>query len=144
MALVSSPSLPISDRPNFWPPTFHTPSAAHSSAIAGSLRLPFRRFRCPITASHLCTHDQTLPSTFDRSTLSVAEAFSDDQLWAAACLRVRSFYHFRPNSVGVQVSLCFYFYVFLSISLLYCLVFEKVINLCSRMIPLLFLRRNVR
>lgn len=144
MALVSSPSLPTSDRPNFWPSSFHRPSPAQSSALPGFLRIPLRRLRCPITASHLCTHDQTLPFTFDRSTLSVAEAFSDDQLWAAACLRVRSFYHFRPSSIGVEVSLCFYFYFSLSISLLYCLVFEKVIDLCSRMIPLLSLQRNVR
>ncbi|XP_015883293.3 GCN5-related N-acetyltransferase 7, chloroplastic isoform X1 [Ziziphus jujuba] len=100
MALVSSP--PCSPRP---PPNrsfYSTAMATQSSSFAGSLRRPIRHCRLPITASHLCTHSHTFPSTFDRSLVTIDEAFSDDQLWAAACLRVRSFYHFQPNSFGVQ------------------------------------------
>lgn len=115
MALVSSP--PCSPRP---PPNrsfYSTAMATQSSSFAGSLRRPIRHCRLPITASHLCTHSHTFPSTFDRSLVTIDEAFSDDQLWAAACLRVRSFYHFQPNSFGVQVSLLVLTFMFVSHSI---------------------------
>nr|DAD31672.1 TPA_asm: hypothetical protein HUJ06_010523 [Nelumbo nucifera] len=54
----------------------------------------------PIITSQLCTQELV---TIDRSALVVAEAFSEEQLWAAACLRVRSFNEFQ-ESYGVQVS----------------------------------------
>ncbi|XP_010265289.1 PREDICTED: uncharacterized protein LOC104603058 isoform X2 [Nelumbo nucifera] len=52
----------------------------------------------PIITSQLCTQELV---TIDRSALVVAEAFSEEQLWAAACLRVRSFNEFQ-ESYGVQ------------------------------------------
>ncbi|XP_052199027.1 uncharacterized protein LOC127806073 isoform X1 [Diospyros lotus] len=43
------------------------------------------------------------PRTLDKSALKVAEAAaaSEDQLWAAACLRIRSFYDFQPT-LGIE------------------------------------------
>ncbi|XP_008223557.1 PREDICTED: uncharacterized protein LOC103323347 [Prunus mume] len=57
--------------------------------------------RRPITACQLCTHKQSVRH-FDQSTLTVAEGSSESELWAAACLRVRSFYHFKPSMFGLQ------------------------------------------
>ncbi|XP_059636117.1 GCN5-related N-acetyltransferase 7, chloroplastic isoform X1 [Cornus florida] len=53
----------------------------------------FPAHRRPITvASHLCTQE-TL--TIDKSAFNLAEAVSEDQLWATACLRVSSFHDFQ-------------------------------------------------
>ncbi|KAA8522801.1 hypothetical protein F0562_009224 [Nyssa sinensis] len=54
--------------------------------------------RSVTVASQLCEHE-TL--NIDKSALNVAEAVSEGELWATACLRVRSFYNFRP-SVGIE------------------------------------------
>jgi len=43
----------------------------------------------------------------DTSLLSITESFYEDELWAAACLRVRSFNQFRPDAFGIRVSLSF-------------------------------------
>lgn len=58
--------------------------------------------RRPITACQVCTHNEAL-NRVDKSTLNVAEGFAEDELWAAACLRVRSFYQFKPTMFGLQV-----------------------------------------
>ncbi|CAL9071145.1 unnamed protein product [Musa textilis] len=49
-------------------------------------------------ASHLCEQERL---AFDRSFLSVGEAMSDDELWAAIHLRVRTFYNFN-ESYGIE------------------------------------------
>lgn len=66
--------------------------------------------RRPITALHVCTppHHPGFISV-DKASLIVDETTSDDQLWAAACLRVRCFYEFEPNTFAVQVSCWIYF-----------------------------------
>ncbi|KAK7854647.1 GCN5-related N-acetyltransferase 7, chloroplastic [Quercus suber] len=67
-----------------------------------------RRLQPPlIVASHLCTTTgttttTTTTTTVDTSLLNVAEAFSEDQLWAASCLRVRSFYNFAPTAYAIH------------------------------------------
>ncbi|QCD80452.1 uncharacterized protein LOC114177771 [Vigna unguiculata] len=38
----------------------------------------------------------------DTSLLSITESFYEDELWAAACLRVRSFNQFRPDAFGIR------------------------------------------
>ncbi|XP_058113914.1 GCN5-related N-acetyltransferase 7, chloroplastic isoform X2 [Magnolia sinica] len=107
MALLSSslfPSpLPIPDSTNtprncrFLP---HIPRRIPSPAF-----LPIAPARknhpqfSPI-ASHLCT-DQN-PITLDRPALSIAEAASEAELWAAVHLRVRSFYEFNDQTYGVE------------------------------------------
>ena len=104
MTLVSStpcsspPQFPISDR---YPWRTSTPCCLTISMATSSRRL---HLRCrPISA--VCTENQTIPPcTIDHSTVSVAEAFAEDQLWAAACLRVRSFYDFQTASFCVEVS----------------------------------------
>lgn len=60
--------------------------------------------------SQLYSQNQTPPTAttqrlrMDKSLLHISEANSDAELWAAACLRVRSFYEFRDDSFGIQVS----------------------------------------
>ncbi|URE26553.1 FR47-like protein [Musa troglodytarum] len=49
-------------------------------------------------ASHLCEQERL---AFDRSFLSVGEAMSDDELWSAIHLRVRTFYNFN-ESYGIE------------------------------------------
>ncbi|RWW89398.1 hypothetical protein BHE74_00001649 [Ensete ventricosum] len=49
-------------------------------------------------ASHIC--EQERPA-FERRFLSVGEAMSDDELWAAIRLRVRTFYNFN-ESYGIE------------------------------------------
>ncbi|KAM5554036.1 hypothetical protein ABKV19_025994 [Rosa sericea] len=79
MALLSSPR----------------PLPTHFSASTSTSLLVRRR---PITACQVCTPKQPL----HESTLNVAEGFAEDELWAAACLRVRSFYQFKPTTFGLQ------------------------------------------
>ncbi|KAJ6746268.1 hypothetical protein OIU74_028861 [Salix koriyanagi] len=51
----------------------------------------------PITATHVVA-----PHLIDKSSLIISETSSEDQLWAAACLRVRSFHEFKPSTFGIQ------------------------------------------
>ncbi|KAG8372473.1 hypothetical protein BUALT_Bualt12G0069800 [Buddleja alternifolia] len=41
-------------------------------------------------------------SRIDRSLLSVSETRSESELWAAACLRVRTFYDFNQQTFGIE------------------------------------------
>ncbi|TXG60933.1 hypothetical protein EZV62_012296 [Acer yangbiense] len=89
MALLSSSSL------SFMAPEFYNVLHHQSSSHTLSRRFPLRPV---ITALHVCTppHREFLSSLF------VSETASEDELWAAACLRVRSFYDFDPNTFSVQ------------------------------------------
>ncbi|XP_011009948.1 PREDICTED: uncharacterized protein LOC105114918 isoform X2 [Populus euphratica] len=51
----------------------------------------------PISATHVVT-----PHHIDKSSLLISETSEEDQLWAAACLRVRSFHEFKPSTFGIQ------------------------------------------
>ncbi|XP_061964052.1 GCN5-related N-acetyltransferase 7, chloroplastic isoform X3 [Populus nigra] len=51
----------------------------------------------PISATHVVTLHH-----IDKSSLTISETSSEDQLWAAACLRVRSFHEFKPSTFGIQ------------------------------------------
>ncbi|XP_075651828.1 GCN5-related N-acetyltransferase 7, chloroplastic [Castanea sativa] len=83
----------------------HTPLNSNCSLSSFTFRRTLyssRRLQPPITvASHLCT-TSTSTTTVDTSLLNVAEAFSEDQLWAASCLRVRSFYNFAPTAYAIH------------------------------------------
>ncbi|XXG58487.1 hypothetical protein AAC387_Pa04g0795 [Persea americana] len=57
---------------------------------------PLRHF--PSVASHQAQ------IVLDRRAIAVAEAVSEAELWAAACLRVRSFYDFDPTTYAVEFS----------------------------------------
>ncbi|XP_014620849.1 uncharacterized protein LOC114382170 isoform X1 [Glycine soja] len=46
-------------------------------------------------ATNICTQK------IDTTLLTIAESFYEDELWAAACLRVRSFNQFRPDAFGI-------------------------------------------
>ncbi|KAK6944284.1 hypothetical protein RJ641_025386 [Dillenia turbinata] len=50
------------------------------------------------SSSNLCEDEKTLDKTFWK----IHETFSEDELWAAACLRVRSFYQFQPSTFAVE------------------------------------------
>ncbi|KAJ4709424.1 Acyl-CoA N-acyltransferase protein [Melia azedarach] len=67
-----------------------------------TLSLFSRFYLRPGTALYVCTPPHQESLSIDKSSLIVDEKTSEDQLWAAACLRVRSFYEFDPNSYGVQ------------------------------------------
>ncbi|WCJ30195.1 Acyl-CoA N-acyltransferases (NAT) superfamily protein [Euphorbia peplus] len=54
-----------------------------------SRRFPIR----PITACHICT-----PPELDKSSLIIAPTQAEDQLWAASCLRVRSFHNIHSST----------------------------------------------
>ncbi|GKV18172.1 hypothetical protein SLEP1_g28593 [Rubroshorea leprosula] len=90
----STLSLPIASPSPRWCPSCHQPSASATSLLI-SLR--------PVAASQVCpsTH-QPQPILIDKSSLIVSEAASEDQFWAAASLRVRTFYNFQPSSYGIQ------------------------------------------
>lgn len=71
-----------------------------------SLSIASPNYRCypsrrlclyPISATHVVT-----PHHIDKSSLTISETSSEDQLWAAACLRVRSFNEFKPYTFGIQ------------------------------------------
>ncbi|XP_062164794.1 GCN5-related N-acetyltransferase 7, chloroplastic isoform X2 [Alnus glutinosa] len=94
MALLSStPSL-----------SFASPSRPANSNCGLSFftfnTTQFSRRQRPIASSHLSSTLDTNP--IDKSSLNLAEAFSEEELWAAACLRVRSFYEFRPSAYGIR------------------------------------------
>ncbi|KAF3649802.1 putative GPI mannosyltransferase 3-like, partial [Capsicum annuum] len=59
----------------------------------------------PISSFVICSSQQiSSPSRIliDKSLLSVAEAKSTNELWAASCLRVRTFYGFHNETVNTQ------------------------------------------
>ncbi|XP_057967414.1 GCN5-related N-acetyltransferase 7, chloroplastic isoform X2 [Malania oleifera] len=94
MAVRSFPSTfsSLNDRlcPNFY--SFRNHSSLPIARRSG------RRGLWLVTASLLCSQKST---TLDKSTLKVAETIAEDELWAAACLRVRSFYEFQ-SSFGIE------------------------------------------
>ncbi|XP_022134834.1 uncharacterized protein LOC111007009 [Momordica charantia] len=114
MSVLSS-SL-CTSRPHF----SHRPSSCSSSSSCSISWLSFSssnsfsflriQFSVPATScflgrpsirvSNVCTHQQTIP--VDKSKLRVSEGTSEAELWAAACLRVRTFNKFRPNSYGIE------------------------------------------
>lgn len=105
--LVSSPSsssspLSATSLPNPRTRQFFLNSTRISHSLSA------RRFK-PILSSQLCAPDTLV---LDKSKLSVAETVSEDELWAAACLRVRTFNDFTSDSFGIEVSNVLYFRVF--------------------------------
>lgn len=44
------------------------------------------------------------PILIDKSFLCLSEAKSENELWAASCLRVRTFYGFHHETLNIQVS----------------------------------------
>ncbi|XP_042499674.1 uncharacterized protein LOC122077839 [Macadamia integrifolia] len=76
--------------PNFYNPRNHSPVFLPCRRTGGQSR--------SIISSHLCTPETI---TLDRSALDIAEAVSEEELWAAACLRIRSFHEFR-DSYGIE------------------------------------------
>ncbi|KAL6973743.1 GCN5-related N-acetyltransferase 7, chloroplastic [Sarracenia purpurea var. burkii] len=96
MAIVTSSPTPLLSR--------SSPTTSSSSPFNLRFRLSVhiasrRRRRFFAVASHLCNPET--PTKLDKSELNVAEAISEDELLAAARLRIRSFYNFR-ESVGIE------------------------------------------
>ena len=65
----------------------------------------------PISASHI------LAPAIDRSAIVISETVSEDELWAAACLRVRTFNELNPSSFNIQVSSSPYYICLVSLVL---------------------------
>lgn len=84
-SLPSYSSIPIFSKSN-----------THGFRSSSSCRLRLR----PISTSHV------LAPSIDRSTIVISETVSEEELWAAACLRVRTFNELNPSSYNIQVSSC--------------------------------------
>ncbi|PSS04310.1 Acyl-CoA N-acyltransferase protein [Actinidia chinensis var. chinensis] len=88
--LTASPPPPLLSRSS-------STTTTSSSSFSLSFPVTVVRRRLPTAvASHLCN-----PTKLDKSALIVAEATSEDELWAAACLRIRTFRNFR-EAVGIE------------------------------------------
>lgn len=98
------------------PPPFPPPHASCSlpfKPIYGAAASPRRRrvlrslgLYCQLS-DHQTTPQVAIPSRtsrISRSSLSVSETSSEVELWAATCLRVRTFYDFNEQTFGIEVS----------------------------------------
>ncbi|GAB2267475.1 hypothetical protein Dimus_002458 [Dionaea muscipula] len=96
--LTSHTALSPPSSPSF--PTSMNPVVIHgtSSLVVSSRPIKSRRRSELLVVSQLCAHETLI---FHQSTFVFKEAVSDDELWAAACLRVRSFNNFR-DSYGIE------------------------------------------
>ncbi|KAI3444093.1 hypothetical protein Pfo_000758 [Paulownia fortunei] len=102
------------------PPPFPPPHASLNllskhiyggAATAGFPSFPRRRpalrsldLYCQLS-DHQTTPQVAIPSRtsrINRSLLSVSETCSETELWAAACLRVRTFYDFNQQTFGIE------------------------------------------
>lgn len=61
-----------------------------------------RRSELSVSSSDVCVPQE--PLIIDKSALIVNEAVSEDELWAAACLRIRTFneFKFKPDAFGIE------------------------------------------
>ncbi|XP_026658258.1 uncharacterized protein LOC103701680 isoform X3 [Phoenix dactylifera] len=106
MAPLLSPSAA---RPVVRLPSAHllSPSSIHRRSQRGfsnpNLRCSTsrRELRPGSFASHLCEREAL---TLDGGSLSVKEFVSEEELWAAVRLRVRTFYEFNTQSYGIEFS----------------------------------------
>ncbi|XP_015933429.1 uncharacterized protein LOC107459710 [Arachis duranensis] len=94
----SSSSLPF-------PIPIHPHSSSSSSSSSSSFIYYFPVFsnvrtqiQCSASTTDVCTQSPKI----DTSLLTIAESFYEDELWAAASLRVRSFNRFHPDTFGLQ------------------------------------------
>ncbi|KAL0404382.1 UNVERIFIED_CONTAM: hypothetical protein Sradi_2079000 [Sesamum radiatum] len=97
------------------PPPFPPPHASlnlsYKRLYGGVTAAGFPSFsrRIPSIRCQLSDH-QTVPqvaippkpSRINRSLLSVSETCSEAELWAASCLRVRTFYDFKEQTFGIE------------------------------------------
>ncbi|XP_038886816.1 uncharacterized protein LOC120077049 [Benincasa hispida] len=110
MTLLSSPPLCTSQPPS---------SSSSSSAISRLSFFSSNSFTClrtqssvpstsscflnrqPIRISNVFTNQQQT-ITLHKSKFRVSEGTAEDELWAAASLRIRTFNHFPPDSFGID------------------------------------------
>ncbi|XP_019256135.1 PREDICTED: uncharacterized protein LOC109234559 isoform X2 [Nicotiana attenuata] len=65
------------------------------------------RSSTPLRSFVLCSSQQQIspqPILIDKSILSISEAKSENELWAASCLRVRTFYGFQHDTLNTEFS----------------------------------------
>nr|GMD81444.1 Histone acetyltransferase [Ipomoea batatas] len=67
-----------------------------------TLTLAPYRYRSRLILSQVSHHHQPPPVVIDRSLLNVSEAKSESELWAAASLRVRTFYVTHNDSINIE------------------------------------------
>ncbi|XP_061347465.1 GCN5-related N-acetyltransferase 7, chloroplastic isoform X2 [Gastrolobium bilobum] len=80
-------------------PPLHYSAFSNSTLASNCYAFSISNLRTQIQSSvstNVCTQK------IDTTLLTIAESFYEDELWAAACLRVRSFHEFRPDTFGVQ------------------------------------------
>ncbi|KAK6136274.1 hypothetical protein DH2020_029973 [Rehmannia glutinosa] len=107
--------IPSPSPPPFPPPhAFRNLSSKHIYTAAAAAGFPPSPRRRPALQSlglfcqlsdHQTTPQVEIPSRtsrINRSFLSVSETCSEDELWAAACLRVRTFYDFNQQTFGIE------------------------------------------
>ncbi|KAL2465714.1 Acyl-CoA N-acyltransferases (NAT) superfamily protein [Abeliophyllum distichum] len=101
--LTSSPSPP--------PQAYLKISKHHHPAVSAvaSAKFPISlsrpaSLRLLTLCSQLSNHQTEAPpiTRVDKSSLNVSEASSEAELWAAACLRVRTFYDFNERTFGIE------------------------------------------
>ncbi|KAK9097972.1 hypothetical protein Syun_025017 [Stephania yunnanensis] len=84
-------TLFATNSPNF------RPQQRFFSSSSSTDRTPFRL----VLTCQLCTQE-ALAQDLDVSSMRIAEAFREDELWAAAFLRIRSFYEYQQQSYGIN------------------------------------------
>ncbi|CAA2945556.1 Histone acetyltransferase [Olea europaea subsp. europaea] len=96
--LTSSPSPPLQACLKIFE---HNHPAAANFPISIPRHPPLRSLsRCSQLSNHQI---EAIPITrVDKSSLSVAEGRYEAELWAAACLRVRTFYDFNQQTFGIE------------------------------------------
>ncbi|KAH6779392.1 Acyl-CoA N-acyltransferases superfamily protein [Perilla frutescens var. hirtella] len=88
--------------------SFAAPSNHVYGAAASFPSIPCRRpllVLCCQLSDHQTAPQVAVPSrpvTINRSLLSVSATSSEAELWAAACLRVRTFYDFNEQTFGIE------------------------------------------
>ncbi|XP_021756861.1 uncharacterized protein LOC110721935 [Chenopodium quinoa] len=98
-------TLPLSSSSlNFLSPllnSFTSSPPLPSSNLTFSLSSPRRFSKLSVSSSEVCDAPQQ-SLIIDQSALLVEEAVSEDALWAAACLRIRTFNEYKEDSFGLE------------------------------------------
>nr|GMD79026.1 Histone acetyltransferase [Ipomoea batatas] len=82
-------------------PQYTFPSLSSLSPNPTLTLAPYR-YRSRLILSQVSHHHQPPPVVIDRSLLNVSEAKSESELWAAASLRVRTFYVTHNDSINIE------------------------------------------
>ncbi|KAL2927440.1 N-alpha-acetyltransferase 30 [Bienertia sinuspersici] len=99
MATLAQP-LPLSFSSSHSSLHFLSPLLTSSNLALSPLRRNSKLFVS--SSPDVCDAPQQPLIVVDKSALILKEAVSEDELWAAACLRIRTFNDFKEESFGIQ------------------------------------------